>query len=111
MHSGDQARAAVAEAAACFNTFNLDLMYALPGQSLADLQSDIQTALSFNPPSVSVSPHARTQYDVRDAPPQDLPDDDTAFDMLDYLTEQTTQAGLQRYEVSAMPGQVRACTT
>ncbi len=102
VHDGDQARAAVAEAASCFDTFNIDLMYALPGQSLADLQRDLATALSFQPPHLSLY-HLTMEPNTRFAtqPPAGLPDDDTAFDMLDHLVAATAQAGLQRYEVSA----------
>ncbi len=102
VHSGDQARAAIAEAAACFDTFNIDLMYALPGQSLADLQHDLNTALSFQPPHLSLY-HLTMEPNTRFAtqPPANLPDDDTAFDMLDHLVAATAQAGLHRYEVSA----------
>lgn len=102
VHSGDQARAAIAEAAACFDTFNIDLMYALPGQSLADLQQDLNTALSFRPPHLSLY-HLTMEPNTRFAtqPPANLPDDDTAFDMLDHLVAATAQAGLHRYEVSA----------
>ena len=46
VHDDAQARAALTEAAACFDTFNLDLMYALPGQTLAMLQADLDAALS-----------------------------------------------------------------
>ncbi|MEK8085650.1 radical SAM family heme chaperone HemW [Aquabacterium sp. A3] len=102
VHDGAQARAAVAEAASCFDTFNIDLMYALPGQSLADLQRDLATALSFQPPHLSLY-HLTMEPNTRFAtqPPAGLPDDDTAFDMLDHLVAVTAQAGLQRYEVSA----------
>ena len=102
VHSGDQARAAIAEAAACFDTFNIDLMYALPGQSLSDLQHDLNTALSFRPPHLSLY-HLTMEPNTRFAtqPPANLPDDDTAFDMLDHLVAATAQAGLHRYEVSA----------
>jgi putative oxygen-independent coproporphyrinogen III oxidase len=102
VHSGDQARAAIAEAAACFDTFNIDLMYALPDQSLADLQHDLNTALSFRPPHLSLY-HLTMEPNTRFAtqPPANLPDDDTAFDMLDHLVAATAQAGLHRYEVSA----------
>jgi putative oxygen-independent coproporphyrinogen III oxidase len=102
VHSGDQARAAIAEAATCFDTFNIDLMYALPGQSLADLQHDLTTALSFQPPHLSLY-HLTMEPNTRFAtqPPAGLPDDDTAFDMLDHLVAVTAEAGLQRYEVSA----------
>ena len=102
VHSGDQARAAIEEAARCFDTFNIDLMYALPGQTLHDLQQDLATALHFDPPHLSLyhlTMEPNTVFGNRQ--PADLPDDDTAFDMLDWLVAHTAQAGLQRYEVSA----------
>src|SRR5450830_1894449 len=49
VHDRAQAIAAVEEAASAFDTFNLDLMYALPGQTLADLQQDMATALALAP--------------------------------------------------------------
>lgn len=102
VHNRAQAIAAVEEAQACFATFNLDLMYALPGQSMHDLESDIQQALAFEPPHLSLY-HLTLEPNTRFAtqPPEGLPDDDSAFDMLDHLIERTTAAGLQRYEVSA----------
>ena len=102
VHDGAQARAALAEAALAFDTFNLDLMYALPGQSLSDLQADLDTALSFKPPHLSIY-HLTVEPNTRFAlaPPPGLPDDDLASDMLDLITERTADAGLQRYEVSA----------
>ena len=54
VHDRAQALAAVEEAALAFDTFNLDLMYALPGQTLADLETDVRTALAFSPPHLSV---------------------------------------------------------
>ena len=54
VHDGAQARAAVEEAAEVFDTFNLDLMYALPGQDLAALDRDLDIALGFAPPHLSV---------------------------------------------------------
>jgi oxygen-independent coproporphyrinogen-3 oxidase len=102
VHDGAQARAALTEAAACFDTFNLDLMYALPGQTLEQLQADLDTALSFQPPHLSIY-HLTIEPNTRfaTAPPAQLPDDDLASDMLDLLTERTAAVGLQRYEVSA----------
>lgn len=102
VHSGDQARAAITEAAANFDTFNIDLMYALPGQTEADLRQDIDTALSFSPPHLSLY-HLTLEPNTVFAtqPPAGLPDEDTAFDMLDVLTARTRDAGLDRYEVSA----------
>jgi putative oxygen-independent coproporphyrinogen III oxidase len=102
VHDAAQARAAVAEAADAFDTFNIDLMYALPGQSLAMLQQDLATALSFNPPHLSIY-HLTMEPNTRFAvqPPPNLPDDDAASDMLDAIVQATAAAGLQRYEVSA----------
>lgn len=102
VHDGAQARAAVQEAAQVFDTFNLDLMYALPGQSLADLERDLATALDFAPPHLSVyhlTIEPNTLFAVQ--PPAALPEDDLAYAMLDRITERTAAAGLQRYEVSA----------
>ncbi|MDO9313998.1 MAG: radical SAM family heme chaperone HemW [Burkholderiaceae bacterium] len=105
VHDGAQARAALAEASESFDTYNLDLMYALPGQTLAELESDLATALSFRPPHLSIyhlTIEANTLFAKHPpAGPQALPDDDSAFDMLDVITQRTEAAGLSRYEVSA----------
>ncbi len=102
VHDRAQAIAAVEEAQRCFETFNLDLMYALPGQSPADLDADISQALAFEPPHLSLY-HLTLEPNTVFAtqPPKGLPDEDTAFDMLDHLIERTGAAGLNRYEVSA----------
>jgi putative oxygen-independent coproporphyrinogen III oxidase len=102
VHDRAQALAAVEEAARCFDTFNLDLMYALPGQTDAQLQADLDQALSFSPPHLSVY-HLTIEPNTRFATrtPQDLPDEDAAYGMLDTITERTMAAGLGRYEVSA----------
>lgn len=101
VHDAAQARAALDEAAEVFDTFNLDLMYALPGQSLQELQSDLDTALAYKPPHLSIY-HLTIEPNTYFAkfPPQ-IPEDDLAYDMLDVITERTGQAGLQRYEISA----------
>jgi putative oxygen-independent coproporphyrinogen III oxidase len=101
VHDRAQAIAAVEEAKASFETFNLDLMYALPGQSVDELEADLAQALAFEPPHLSVY-HLTIEPNTMFAkhPPQ-VPDDDTAFEMLDRITERTAAAGLGRYEISA----------
>ena len=101
VHDGAQARAAIMEARETFDTFNLDLMYALPGQSLAEFEADLTQALAFAPPHLSIY-HLTIEPNTLFAkhPPR-LPDDDTAFDMLDLIVERTAAVGLGRYEVSA----------
>ena len=101
VHDAAQARAAVREAADNFETFNIDLMYALPGQTLQDLQRDVDTALSFAPPHLSIY-HLTIEPNTFFAKyPPVVPEDDTAYEMLDLITASTGAAGMQRYEVSA----------
>lgn len=102
VHDAAQARAAVEEAARAFDTFNLDLMYALPGQDLAALARELDTALAYAPPHLSIY-HLSLEPNTRfaSAPPSGLPDDDLASDMLDLIAERTAASGLARYEVSA----------
>jgi oxygen-independent coproporphyrinogen-3 oxidase len=109
VHDRAQALAAVEEAAKVFPTFNLDIMYALPGQTLAHLGQDIHTALQFAPPHLSVY-HLTIEPNTYFAKfPPVVPEDDTAYAMLDHITEATVAAGLQRYEVSAYARTGHAC--
>jgi oxygen-independent coproporphyrinogen-3 oxidase len=101
VHDRDQALAAVTEAAQVFDTFNLDLMYALPGQTLEGLTQDIQTALAFSPPHISIYHLTIEPNTVFAKFPPALPEDDLAYEMMDRITELTGLAGLNRYEVSA----------
>ena len=101
VHDGAQARAALEEAAQAFETFNLDLMYALPGQTLPQLEADVRTALSFAPPHLSIY-HLTIEPNTYFAKfPPAVPEEDDAYDMLDRITEMTGEAGMARYEVSA----------
>ncbi len=101
VHDGAQARAALQEASETFDTFNLDLMYALPGQTPAQLEADLAQALAFAPPHLSIYQLTIEPNTLFAKHPPVLPDDDTAFDMLDRIAERTAAAGLERYEVSA----------
>jgi putative oxygen-independent coproporphyrinogen III oxidase len=101
VHDRAQALAAVEEAARSFDTFNLDIMYALPGQTLQNVEQDIQTALGLAPSHISIY-HLTIEANTYFAKfPPVIPEDDMAYDMLDRITEMTSAAGLDRYEVSA----------
>ena len=109
VHDAAQARAAVAEAAAAFDSFNIDLMYALPGQTLALLQADLDAALAFAPPHLSVY-HLTLEPNTWFAThPPPLPDEDLAAQMLDLIVERSAAAGLKRYEVSAFARDGHRC--
>ena len=109
VHDAQQAIAAVEEAASAFDTFNIDLMYALPGQTLAQLDADLSQALALGPPHLSVY-HLTIEPNTYFAKfPPEVPEDDLAYAMLDRITERTVQAGLQRYEVSAYAREGHRC--
>lgn len=110
VHDGAQARAAIEEARAAFDTFNIDLMYALPGQTLDELKTDLNTALSYAPPHLSIYHLTIEPNTVFAKLPPPLPDDDSAFDMLDEIVAATSRVGLQRYEVSAFAQPGHSCT-
>ena len=105
VHDAAQARAAITEARSAFDTFNIDLMYALPGQTLAEFEADLHEALAFEPPHLSIYQLTIEPNTVfAKYPPSGanaVPDEDTAFDMLDLITTRAAAAGLERYEVSA----------
>jgi putative oxygen-independent coproporphyrinogen III oxidase len=109
VHDRAQAIAAVEEAASAFDTFNLDLMYALPGQSIADLEADLTQAMALAPPHLSVY-HLTLEPNTYFAKyPPALPPEDEAYAMLDRITERTAQLGMQRYEISAYAKEGHRC--
>jgi putative oxygen-independent coproporphyrinogen III oxidase len=109
VHDAAQAIAAVEEAASAFDTFNLDLMYALPGQTLASLAQDVKTALALQPPHISIY-HLTIEPNTYFAKfPPVIPEDDTAYDMLDLITDMLGPAGLHRYEISAYAREGHKC--
>ena len=101
IHDGVQARAAIEIAQASFDNFNLDLMYALPGQTVEQALADIDTAIGFGPQHVSayhltIEPNT---YFYRH-PPQ-VPDQDVAADMQEAIEARLAPAGYRHYETSA----------
>ncbi|NWF48325.1 oxygen-independent coproporphyrinogen III oxidase-like protein [Hydrogenophaga sp. D2P1] len=109
VHDRAQAIAAVEEAAMAFDTFNLDIMYALPGQTLADCETDMRTALAFAPPHISIYHLTIEPNTVFAKFPPRVPEDDDAYAMLDRITELTAEQGLARYEVSAYAREGHRC--
>ncbi|MNR88981.1 Oxygen-independent coproporphyrinogen-III oxidase 1 [compost metagenome] len=101
IHDGDEARRAVDIAASNFDNFNLDLMYALPSQTLAEAQQDVQTAIAYAPPHLSLYHLTMEPNTVFAKYPPVVPDDDASADMQDMIEQETSAAGYQHYEVSA----------
>ena len=101
IHDDGEARRAVEIAQATFDNFNLDLMYALPSQTLAEARADLETALSFAPPHLSLYHLTMEPNTVFAKYPPALPDDDESADMQDMIAAVTGAAGFDQYEVSA----------
>lgn len=88
--------------AAAFDSINIDLMYGLPGQTLAMAVTDLRKAVDLNPEHISyyhLTLEPNTVFHSR--PPQDLPNDDTAFAMQEACHGILSAAGYARYEISA----------
>ena len=101
IHDGSEALRAVEIAKNTFENFNLDLMYALPSQTLDEARRDLETALAFAPPHLSLYHLTMEPNTVFAKYPPALPDDDLSADMQDMIAEVTGAAGYEHYEVSA----------
>lgn len=101
IHDDREAMRAVEIAHANFDNFNLDLMYALPGQTLGQARHDLDKALGFKPPHLSLYHLTMEPNTVFAKYPPQLPDDDASADMQDMIADVTTAAGFDHYEVSA----------
>ena len=101
IHDENEAMRAVEIAHANFDNFNLDLMYALPGQTLLEARQDIDRAMSFAPPHLSLYHLTMEPNTVFAKYPPPLPSDDESADIQDMILEQSAAGGYEHYEVSA----------
>ena len=111
IHDSAQADAAVKLAQdAGFDNFNLDLMYALPGQTLAMAERDIERAIALQPAHIShyqLTLEPNTVFAAR--PPSGIPDEDDSWDMQEHCQAMLAAAGFGQYEVSAYARRGREC--
>jgi oxygen-independent coproporphyrinogen-3 oxidase len=111
IHGADDTRRAAEELhAAGLVNFNLDLMYALPGQSVEAAVHDVDTALRLVPTHLShyqLTLEPGTLFGAQ--PPADLPHEDTTAEMLVRCQERVAAAGFEQYEVSAYARAGRRC--
>ena len=110
IHGPAEIGAAVAElVAAGLDNFNLDLMYALPGQTRAEALADLEAAIALGPAHLShyqLTLEPGTAFYHR---PPALPDDDVAFGMQEDCQSRLAAAGFTQYEVSAYAKPGRQC--
>ncbi|HZP91981.1 MAG TPA: radical SAM family heme chaperone HemW [Burkholderiales bacterium] len=108
IHDDRQARAAIEIARAHFDNFNLDLMYALPQQSVAQALADLERALAYAPPHLSVYHLTIEPNTAFHRHPPNLPEDDVAADMQEAIEERLDRLGYRHYETSAFAQAGRA---
>jgi putative oxygen-independent coproporphyrinogen III oxidase len=109
IHDEAQARSAAEIALHTFERVNLDLMYALPEQSMDQTLSDVRTALALGPTHLScyhLTLEPNTPF-YRTPPP--LPDDDASAAMQEAIEELLAGAGYQHYETSAFAKPGKHC--
>ncbi len=96
-----------------FENVNLDVIFASPGESLADWAATVHTVLSFEPDHISMyglelkgGTKLRLQVDAGALPP---PDDEAFADMYEFASEALAGAGFQQYEISNWRRQGKEC--
>ncbi|MBI2988603.1 MAG: radical SAM family heme chaperone HemW [Deltaproteobacteria bacterium] len=111
VHTADESREALKTVhQAGFENFSVDLIYAIPGQSLADLKADLEEALSFHPPHLSaynltIEEGTPFHREYRQGKIRNLPEEEEIA-MAELIGETLSRTGLERYEISnyARPG-------
>jgi len=109
IHSGAEAKQAIAIAMEHFQSVNLDLMYGLPNQSLEAAKADIQTALSFNTPHLSLYNLTLEPNTYFASFPPKLPSEDDIDAIFEQNLALLEATGYQRYEVSAYAKKDQEC--
>lgn len=111
IHSPDDVFRSVTELKlAGIRNFNLDLMYALPEQTLAQAELDVRTAIELQPSHLShyqLTLEPGTVFHHR--PPRGLPDPDVAWEMQQACQDQLARHGFVQYEVSAYAASEHRC--
>jgi len=109
VHDADEARRAAEAALAIVGNVNLDLMFALPQQSVDDARRDVAAALAFAPPHLSFYQLTLEPNTLFHRYPPPLPDDEAAADIEDAVLEALDVAGYVHYETSAHAKAGREC--
>ncbi len=109
IHDDNEARRAVAIAKANFDNFNLDLMYALPNQTIDEALADIESAIELGAPHISAYHLTLEPNTVFYKRPPPLPDHDASAAMQEAIEARLASASYQHYETSAFAKPDQRC--
>ena len=109
IHDDKEAHRAIEIAQRNFDNFNLDIMYALPGQTLTEAARDIDTAIAAAPTHISAYQLTLEPNTLFHRYPPALPGDDAAEEMQTQLETLLEAAGYHGYETSAFAQPGRQC--
>ncbi len=109
IHDEREARRAAEIALNTFDNVNLDLMYALPGQSVDEALADIDTAIGLSVPHLSAYHLTIEPNTLFHAQPPQVPDDDTSAQMQSEIEARLAEAGYGHYETSAFAQKHHEC--
>ncbi|MXS81662.1 radical SAM family heme chaperone HemW [Nitrosomonas oligotropha] len=101
VHDDQEAHRAVEIALQNFDNINLDLMYALPGQTLPEAQNDIETACAAGVTHISAYHLTLEPNTLFHRFPPELPDDEQAAAMQEMIEQVTASQQYRNYETSA----------
>ena len=101
IHSSAEAKHAIEIAQWHFDNINLDLMYALPQQTLDEALLDVRTALQYQPQHLSCYHLTLEPNTLFHLDPPLLPDDDASSDMQQAIEALLAEHGYLHYETSA----------
>ncbi len=110
IHSASDAMKSIEAAHEAFENINLDVMYALPGQTEKELETEIAAALAAATTHLSfyeLTIEDGTAFGKR--PPDGLPEGDAAADMGQLVHERLTTGGFEHYEISGYAKPGRRC--
>ncbi len=109
IHDDGEARRAIEIAKASFENINLDLMYALPGQTPDEARADVEAALEADTAHLSFYHLTIEPNTLFHRHPPMLPQEDTAAAMQDAIGTALAEGGYVHYETSAWARPGREC--
>jgi len=108
-NDGDAQVAAQAATDAGFDNFNLDIMFALPEQTLEQAIFDVETAISHSPTHLSCYQLTLEPNTLFYNQPPKLPSTDRAWEMQTEIQKVLSASNYQQYEVSAYAQPNKQC--